>query len=133
MDQLTLPARTVKSCSLCRLEALGNLVAIADTSPSLIQASRARTLTDFHTHIQIISTNLLLYLLPIIGNLISPFEAPAQQTWEVFFKQLLLQRTRVTFPGLSWIAGAHRDLEVDKKGDFEEVLENLNLVTLVQG
>ena len=75
-----------------------------------------------------ISTNLLLDLLTIIGNLVSPLEAAAQEAWKVLLKQLLSQGTR-----LAWIAGTQRDLEVGQKGDFEEVLEKLNLLTLEQG
>ena len=80
-----------------------------------------------------ISTNLLLDLLTIIGNLVSPLEAAVQEAWKVLLKQLLPQRTRLAFPGLVWRGGTQRDLEVGQKGDFEEVLEKLNLLTLEQG
>ena len=46
---------------------------------------------------------------------------------------MLLQWAWIALPGLAWIAGTQRDLEVDQKGDFEEVLENLDFVLLVRG
>ena len=86
-----------------------------------------------HDQHHMISTNLLLDLLTITGNLVSPLEAAAQEAWKVLLKELLPQRTRIAFPGLAWRGGVQWDLEVGQKGDFEEVLEKLNLLTLEQG
>ena len=46
---------------------------------------------------------------------------------------MLLHWTWIALPGLAWIASTQRNLEVDQKGDFEEVLENLNFMLLIQG
>ena len=92
----------------------------------------------------LISTNLLLDLLAVIGNFFSSHEAPLQQTWQVFLKQS--QRTqvdfsqgffsrvdfaRVDFAGIAWIAETHWGGDVDPHGDFEEVLNDWNLGILV--
>ena len=74
----------------------------------------------------LISTNLFLDLLAVIGNFFSPHEAPqqvSQRTWVDF--------SRVDFAGIAWIAETHWGGEVDPHGDFEEVLNDWNLGILV--